>query len=189
MKDACLKSIEAHLELAEKVKTDLTAQIADAAQMLIHSLKQGHKLMICGNGGSAADSQHLAAEFVGRFILKRKALPAIALSTDTSAITAIGNDFGFENIFARQVEALGQKGDTLLVLSTSGNSANVMAAIKAAHVIGCPTIALTGQSGGQMKGLVDLCLAVPSVETPRIQEMHIMIGHILCDQVDRVFAV
>lgn len=188
MKDACLRSIETHLDLVGKVKGELSDQIVDAAQMMIHSLKQGHKLMICGNGGSAADAQHLAAEFVGRFIRERSPLPAIALTTDTSAMTAIGNDFGFETIFSRQVVGLGKKGDLLLAISTSGNSPNIINAIESARAIGCPTIALTGQSGGQMKGLVDLCLAVPSGETPRIQEMHILIGHILCDLVDRVFA-
>lgn len=188
MRDDCLRSIEAHLSLVSKVKAEMVDQIDEAGQMIVHSLKQGHKLMLCGNGGSAADAQHLAAEFVGRFIRERNPLPALALTTDSSALTAIGNDYGFDAVFSRQVDGLGEKGDLLLAISTSGDSANILKAIESARAIGCPTIALTGGSGGQMKSVVDLCLAVPSTETPRIQEMHIMIGHILCDLVDRVFA-
>ena len=119
MKNECIKSIEIHQDLVSKVKDEMIDQIEDAAQMIIHSLRQGHKLILCGNGGSAADAQHLAAEFVGRFILERKSLPAIALTTDTSAITAIANDYGFESVFSRQLEGVGTKGDVLLAISTS----------------------------------------------------------------------
>lgn len=145
------------------------------------ALKDGHKVLFCGNGGSAADSQHLAAELIGRFKKERRSLPGIALTTDTSALTAIGNDYGFDDVFSRQVEGLGRAGDVLIGISTSGNSKNVVKAIEMARSIGMHTIGFTGEGGGKMAALCDLLFAVPSKVTARIQEMHILAGHIMCE--------
>ena len=142
-----------------------------------------------GNGGSAADAQHIAAELVGRYINERRGLPAIALTTDTSILTAVGNDYGYDNIFSRQVEALARPVDVVVGYSTSGNSANIYNAISLAKTIGCHCVALTGATGGKLAGVADSCIRVPSAETPRIQEAHAFIGHMLCDYVDRAFAV
>jgi D-sedoheptulose 7-phosphate isomerase len=189
MRDRINECFENHRNLAEKTRKSLVDGIVSAANEIISSLEKGGKFLLCGNGGSAADAQHIAAEFTGRYLIKgRRALPALALTTDTSALTAIGNDFGFDHIFSRQVQALASSGDILLAISTSGNSPNVLEAIKTAQEIGCRTIGLTGHDGGQMKDLVHCNLVVTSEETPRIQEMHILIGHILCDIVDRHFA-
>jgi len=154
-------------------------------EKITECLERGNKILICGNGGSAADSQHFAAELVGRFKLERKGLPAIALTTDTSILTAIGNDYGFDQIFERQVEALGKEGDILVGISTSGNSENVIRAVKKAKEIGIYTIGLLGKSGGKLKDLVDLSLVVPSNNTPRIQECHVLIYHIVCEEVEK----
>ena len=164
---------ECFVELLEKTAT----RVADA-------VRSGHKVMFMGNGGSAADAQHLAAEFTGRYLLERRALPAMALNVNTSAITAIGNDYSFDKIFARQIEALGLPFDVLIGLSTSGNSRNLVVAMQSARERDIMTVALTGQTGGLLKDVVDVCLRVPSVETPRIQECHIMAGHILCEIVE-----
>lgn len=158
--------------------------LARAAQLMVQTLKEGHKILLCGNGGSAADAQHIAAELTGRYKTERRGLPAIALTTDTSALTAIANDFGYENVFSRQVEALANAGDVLIGISTSGNSTNVLLALEQAKAIGCTTIGLTGNTGGKMNALCDINLVVPSNNTPRIQEMHILFGHILCQIVD-----
>ncbi len=159
--------------------------LKDAAKALVAAFKKGKKLFICGNGGSAADSQHLATEFVGRFLLERKALPAEALSVNTSSLTAIGNDYGFDRIFARQLEAKGAKGDTLLAISTSGNSNNIIEVLRTARRMGLITIGLTGgNTRGGMQELCDHCIAVPSVSTPRIQEAHILVGHMLCEAIE-----
>ena len=166
----------------------LTPQIEDVALRVIDALRSGGKLLLAGNGGSAADAQHIAAEFSGRYLVEREGLAALALTTDTSAITAIGNDYGFERVFRRQFEALARPGDVLWVYSTSGNSANIVEAVKAAKALDCYVVALTGESGGRLKNLVDECLCVPSAETPRIQEAHAFIGHAICDIVDRAFA-
>ena len=152
--------------------------------MIITALNAGNTVYFMGNGGSAADSQHLAAEFVGRFRKERGGLPAVALTTDTSILTAVGNDYGFDNIFARQIEALVKAGDVVVGLSTSGNSANVVRALEAAAQRRAHTIGLTGQSGGIMASVCDICLKVPSEITARIQEAHILIGHIICELVD-----
>lgn len=176
-----------HLSVAQSTSDRLADSIAKAGAMLIDCLTAGHKVLICGNGGSAADAQHFAAELTGRFIRERRGLPAIALTTDSSALTAIGNDYGFDRIFARQVEALARPGDVLVAISTSGNSANIIEAIKAAGNSGCRTIALAGREGGAAAPLVDLSLVVPSDETPAIQEMHIVIIHLLCELIDRRF--
>ena len=143
--------------------------------------------MLCGNGGSAADAQHIAAELTGRYKTERDALAGIALTTDTSALTAIGNDYGYEFVFSRQLEALGREGDLLIAISTSGNSGNVVKALELARKIGIKTIGLSGRTGGAMNELCELNLVVPSNDTPRIQEMHIMIGHIICQAIDDAF--
>jgi D-sedoheptulose 7-phosphate isomerase len=158
------------------------------AERLIGVLKNGGKVMFCGNGGSAADSQHLAAELEGRFLIDRRPLAAIALTTNTSTLTAIGNDFGFDSVFERQVCGLGTAKDALVGISTSGNSSNVLRALQAARESGILTVGFSGQGGGQMTPLCDFCLCVPSLSTPRIQEMHILAGHIICDIVERALA-
>jgi len=154
--------------------------VARAAMQIVKSLRGGGKVLFCGNGGSAADAQHLAAEFTGRYLKERRALPALALHTNTSSVTAIGNDYGFDLVFARQLEALGKEGDILVGISTSGNSRNVIRAVEVAKAKSIYTIALTG-SGGKMKDLADCSICIPSDETPRIQECHILTGHIICE--------
>ncbi len=163
-------------------------RIVAVARQMADSLRRGGKLLFCGNGGSAADSQHLAAEFVNRFLLQRGALAAIALTTDTSALTSIGNDLGFDQIFARQVEALGRPGDVVVAISTSGGSPNVLRAVETARRLGCLTVALTGGSGGPLAAAADEAFVVPSAETPRIQETHITLGHTLCALVEGLLA-
>jgi D-sedoheptulose 7-phosphate isomerase len=179
----CLKN---HIEVAKKMEK-LLPDIVNAADLCLTSLKDGGKILLCGNGGSAADSQHIAAELSGRFKKERKALAGIALTTDTSALTAIGNDYGFEYVFSRQVEALAKEEDTLIAISTSGNSKNVINAIAVAKKIGCKIITLTGKDGGKMKNLGDVNIVIPSNDTPRIQEMHIMVGHMICALIDEKF--
>lgn len=161
------------------------AILSRLAELCLQSLQQGGKILFCGNGGSAADSQHLAAELVGRYKLNRPAMAAIALTTDTSILTALGNDYGYDTIFARQVEGLGHRGDILIGLSTSGNSANVLLAIQQAKKMGITTAAFTGEHGGRMAQEADLALRVPSNATNHIQEMHITCGHLLCELVER----
>ncbi|MGC2461728.1 MAG: SIS domain-containing protein, partial [Steroidobacteraceae bacterium] len=154
------------------------------AETIVQTLRSGNKLMLCGNGGSAADSLHLAAEFTGRFVKDRKPLAALALSTDSPALTCIANDYTFDEIFSRQVLALGRPGDCLLAISTSGNSRNVIRAVEAARSIGVRTIGLLGREGGLLRGMCDLVIVVPSPTTARIQEAHIFIGHTLCAMVE-----
>jgi len=154
--------------------------VAKAAMQIVKALHAGGKVLFCGNGGSAADAQHLAAEFTGRYLKERRALPALALHTNTSSVTAIGNDYGFDLVFARQLEALGKEGDVLVGISTSGNSRNVIRAMEVAKAKSIYTIALTG-AGGKMKELADCSICIPSDETPRIQECHILTGHIICE--------
>jgi D-sedoheptulose 7-phosphate isomerase len=171
------------------MEQNLADDIAAAVELIATALANGKKLLVMGNGGSAADSQHMVAEIVGRFKLERPALPAIALSTDTSILTAIGNDYGFDHIFSRQVEAHAASGDVVCGISTSGNSPNVLAALKKAADLGCETMALLGRDGGAIKDIAGLALIVPSSDTPRIQEGHITIIHIICDLVEqRLFA-
>ncbi|MBI3615926.1 MAG: D-sedoheptulose 7-phosphate isomerase [Candidatus Omnitrophica bacterium] len=177
------------IQTKERVLKSLVPAIERAAHLLIQVLDSGRKVLLFGNGGSAADSQHIAAELVGRLMVKRRALPAIALTTDTSNLTALGNDFGYEAVFERQVEALGQTGDLAIGISTTGNSPNVLSAIRLARKIGLKTVALTGRDGGLLAGLVDLAIIVPSDSTQRIQEAHITIGHILCELVESHFAM
>jgi D-sedoheptulose 7-phosphate isomerase len=160
-------------------------KIAETADALAAAFRQGRKLLLFGNGGSAADAQHIAAEFVGRFVPDRRALPAISLATDTSALTALGNDYGFNFVFSRQVEALGVSGDVAIGISTSGNSPNVIAALDVARELGMLTIGFTGEGGGKMISHTDILFCVPSKYTPRIQETHLTLAHILCEVVDR----
>ena len=174
-----------HLEVLQKLMaSDLPEKLEKCAKIVEQALAEGHKVLFCGNGGSAADSQHLAAEFVGRFQKERKGLPAVALTVDTSILTAIANDYGYETVFARQVQALGEAGDVLIGISTSGNSRNVLLAVEEAKTKGITCIGMTAEGGGKMAEECDICLAVPAKVTARAQEMHILMGHILCELVD-----
>lgn len=164
--------------------TALAPMVDSAAVLAIEALRSGGKLMFCGNGGSAADAQHLAAEFMGRFLLERSPWPAIALTTNTSALTAIGNDYGYDAVFVRQLQGLARPGDVLVGLSTSGRSRNVVAAFEAARGLGVATISLTGRDPGPLGALADVALCAPSASTPRIQEMHIALGHAFCEIVE-----
>jgi D-sedoheptulose 7-phosphate isomerase len=171
--------------LKGRVAQELGATIAQAGHLFVEALRAGRKLLFFGNGGSAADAQHLAAELVGRYAADRAPLPAIALTTDSSALTAIGNDYGFEQVFARQIRALGRRGDVAIAISTSGRSQNVILGVEAAREAGLATIALIGGDGGKLAPIVDIAIVVPSTTTARIQECHITIGHVLCEYVDR----
>lgn len=164
---------------------DFMHEVAQCGELWVSALFGGRKVLFAGNGGSAADAQHLAAELIGHFRLEREPLAAFALTTDTSALTAIGNDYGYEHVFSRQVLALAAPGDVLVAISTSGNSPNVLHAAEAAKRRGATVIGLTGQTGGKLKALCDVCLCVPSTSTPHIQEAHITLGHTLCELVDQ----
>jgi len=187
--DPRARAVESAFEDAASLHREVSrhagAAILSAADLLAAALRGGHRVLACGNGGSAADAQHFVAELVGRFVLERPAWPAIALTTDTSILTAVGNDYGFEQVFARQVEAHGQPGDVLLLISTSGSSANVLAAARAACARGVRTIGLTGRDGGQLGRSVDLHLNVPAASIARVQEVHGTILHVLCDLVEQ----
>jgi D-sedoheptulose 7-phosphate isomerase len=182
-------SIEASISVQQNLLRDsaLVSLIARVSEILLNAMKSGNKLLLFGNGGSAADAQHIAAEFVGRFVFDRPALPALALSVNTSCLTSIGNDYGFEKVFSRQLEALARPGDVAIGISTSGNSPNVLNGIAAAKKIGLHTVAFTGTPGGKLKqaAYLDHCLCAPSGETPRIQECHILIGHIVSELVEQ----
>jgi len=171
----------------ETLKKNLQ-QIITTAELIITAFKSGHKILFCGNGGSAADCQHIAAEFVGRFQKERKAWPAIALTTDSSALTSIGNDYSFDIVFSRQLQALGQKGDVLIAITTSGNSKNVLEAVKEAKKMGIITVGVTGGKGGQLASLSDIAIIVASSKTARIQEAHLVIFHALCELVENTLA-
>jgi D-sedoheptulose 7-phosphate isomerase len=188
MKKTVQIELLSHLETIQAVIGTIDDQIYTAAETCIETLKNGKKIILCGNGGSAADAQHIAAELSGRYKIERKGLPGIALTTDTSALTSIGNDYGYDMIFERQFEALGNTGDVLIGISTSGNSENVIRAFQAAKVMGCKTIGLSGKGGGKMNNKCDLNIVIPSDNTPRIQEMHILIGHIICDLIDNNYS-
>ncbi|WP_456300671.1 D-sedoheptulose 7-phosphate isomerase [Thiosocius teredinicola] len=163
----------------------LINQIAEVADLIVDTYRAGGKVLIAGNGGSAADAQHIAAELVSRFTMERPALPAIALTTDTSIITAISNDYGYDNLFSRQLEAMARPGDVFLAISTSGNSANVVRALEGAAALKLVSVGMTGATGGKLKAYCDHCLCVPSTDTARIQEGHITIGHILCETTEQ----
>lgn len=182
--DLYLSQLNEHIEVMNMAR-GLASAVSSAGQKWLDSLDNGGKILLMGNGGSAADAQHIAAELVGRYLTERRALPAIALTTDASILTAVGNDYGFDSIFSRQLEALAQPNDVVVGYSTSGNSQNICQAMKVAEAKGCYTMALTGQTGGALGKLVDSCIAVPSTCTPRIQEAHSFIGHMLCAMVDK----
>lgn len=181
--------IDASIKVKEAISqdTDLLNRIDDSVSKILKSLKNGNKILFCGNGGSAADAQHLAAEFSGRFYKDRKALPAEALHVNTSYLTAVANDYSFDVVYSRLVDGIGNAGDVLVGLSTSGNSVNIVNALITARSLGMSTISLTGASGGKMKDVSDILLNVPSTDTPRIQESHIMIGHIICQLVEEKY--
>jgi D-sedoheptulose 7-phosphate isomerase len=181
-------NLRAHMALFSMLGP-LEAAVSSASERIADSLRHGGKLMLCGNGGSAADSQHIAAEFTGRFVHDRRPLPALALSTDTSALTCIANDYSFDEVFARQVQALGRAGDGLLAISTSGNSANVVRAVECAKQAGMFVIGLLGRDGGRLAAMCDLPIVVPDQSTARIQEAHIFIGHTLCGLTERALGL
>ena len=174
-----------HIKASQNTLDSIADQIETASKICINSLKNGGKILIMGNGGSAADAQHIAAELVGRYKTERKGLPAIALTTDTSAITSIANDYGFLHVFDRQVEALAHKDDVVIGISTGGTSPNVVNALTAANKLDCKTIGLSGKDGGEFNSLCDVNLVVNSDDTPRIQEMHILIGHTICHLIEQ----
>lgn len=179
--------IDEHINAVQSITTpEILNKIVEAAAMVIGTINNGKKLLLFGNGGSASDAQHIAAEFTGRYVKERRGLPAIALTTDTSALTAIGNDYGFAAVFSRQVEALAQEGDLVIGISTSGNSDNVVNGLIAAREQGCRVIGLTGNGGGRIASICDVMLNVNCQTTARIQEMHILIGHLLCSAIDRI---
>lgn len=187
MQKAIEKIFRDSIAVKEATLNENIDEIVLAIKEVTRALKKGKKILFCGNGGSAADSQHIAAEFIGRFQKERRSLPAIALTTDSSILTALGNDYGYDVVFARQVEGLGQKGDVLVGISTSGNSKNVVKAVAKAKRLGLKTISLTGCSGGKLAKMTDVSLVVPSDRTARIQESHICIAHIICDLVEKQF--
>ena len=186
MKTIIRKEIAEHLKVARSM-TNLTDKVQIVAQLCIDSLRDGGKILIFGNGGSAGDAQHIAAELVGRYKNERKGLSAIALTTDTSTITSISNDYSYQYVFERQVEALANKGDVLIGISTSGNSVNVINGLKIAPLIGCRTIGLSGSGGGEMNKVCEINLVVSSKDTARIQEIHITIGHIICHLIEQEY--
>lgn len=180
------KSLQEHLETIQKTIASNLADIERSGQMICEVLASGRKVLLCGNGGSAADAQHIAAELVGCYEKQRRSWPAIALTTDTSALTAVSNDLGYEQVFARQVLGLAQPGDVLVAISTSGKSKNVLRAAEQARELGCKTIALTGATSEPLGSLCDIVVAVPSTRTSRIQEVHITVGHLWCEMVDQL---
>ena len=188
MIDIIKQEFISHKEAFESSFNELIPTINDASVAIIEALKRGNKVLLFGNGGSAADAQHISAELTGRYKTNRVALPAIALTTDTSAITAISNDFGYDVVFKRQIEALASRGDIAIGISTSGNSKNIILALQEAKNRGCLCIGLSGNGGGDMNKECDINIAVPSDNTPRIQEMHILIGHTICQLIDNEFS-
>ena len=181
-------AFDAHLAVIQASREALIDDIARFAAMVVETLQNGGKVLLMGNGGSAADAQHFAAELVGRYLRERQALPAIALTTDSSIFTAISNDYGYERVFSRQVEALAASGDLVVGISTSGNSPNVLNALTVAGTRGCRTVGLLGRDGGLIRDAVDLALVVPSRETPLIQETHAIVIHVVCDLVEQAFS-
>ena len=185
MNEEVIRQLEDSARIKETMAENLVDIIADAARMIIKAYKNGHKVILIGNGGSAADAQHIAAELVGRLNTERDALPAIAMTTNTSIITAVTNDYGYDTVFSRQLEALAVDGDVLIAISTSGNSPKIIKALDTARAMGVTTIGLTGKKGRAVKDNADLTIMVPSDDTQRIQEAHITIGHIICSLVEK----
>ncbi|HEU5458886.1 MAG TPA: D-sedoheptulose 7-phosphate isomerase [Pyrinomonadaceae bacterium] len=179
-------SLQEHLAAIQKLLDSKISDIEQSGQLICEALTSGRKVLLCGNGGSAADAQHIAAELVGCYEKQRRSWPAIALTTDTSALTAVSNDLGYEQVFARQVLGLAQPGDVLVAISTSGKSQNVLRAAEQAREVGCKNIALTGATAEPLASLCDIVVAVPSARTSRIQEVHITVGHLWCEMVDRI---
>jgi D-sedoheptulose 7-phosphate isomerase len=184
--DAILRAINDSISVKQKILEDaaLVHSIHEVADECIAAYRRGNRVLLAGNGGSAADAQHIAAEFVSRYAFDRPGLASIAFTTDTSMLTAIGNDYGYDQIFRRQLEANGRQGDVFIGISTSGNSANVLTALQCAQELGIVAVGLTGQDGAKMQSFCDYCLKVPSLSTPRIQESHIMLGHVICGLVE-----
>lgn len=187
MKETIKHELTSHNEVIEKVIDSLQDGIEKVCHIAVKTINEEKKIILMGNGGSAADAQHIAAEFTGRYKIERKGLPAIALTTDTSALTAICNDYGYKHVFERQVEAIANKGDLLVGISSTGNSENIIRAFNKGKEIGCNTVGLSGKGGGLFTGKCDFNLVVPSQNTPRVQEMHILIGHIICQVIDNSF--
>ena len=187
MQSTITEEFSEHLKVSKKTMESICKPIEIAAKLCIDSLKNGNKILIFGNGGSAADAQHIAAEIVGRYKTERKGLPAIALTTDTSILTSISNDYSYSSIFKRQVEALANDGDVLIGISTGGTSANVVSALKIAKKLGCQSIGFSGRDGGEFNSVCDINLKAIAEDTPRIQEMHILFGHIICHLIDQAF--
>ncbi len=189
MQDQILKIIQASIDVKLQVleNKELQKTVGKAVESLVTAFKNGNKVLFCGNGGSAADAQHLAAEFSGRFYTDREALPAEALHVNTSYMTAVANDYSYDVVYSRMIQGIGKKGDVLVGLSTSGNSINIVKAFETAKAKGMTTIAFTGASGGKMKDISDLLINVPSTDTPRIQESHILLGHIICQLVEEQY--
>jgi D-sedoheptulose 7-phosphate isomerase len=185
MKEIIIKELEESIEVKKAIAGQLTENILDAAKKVIASYRTGGKVLLIGNGGSAADAQHIATELIGRFRMERKALPALALTTDSSVLTALANDYGYDTVFSRQLEALGKTGDVLIAITTSGMSPNIDRAIDTAHSIGMTVITLTGEGGGNVSNKADIAIEVPSANTQRVQEAHITIGHIICHLVEK----
>jgi D-sedoheptulose 7-phosphate isomerase len=181
------EELQSHQQTLARVIEQLIPAIQKGTDMLTEVLQAGSKVLIAGNGGSAADAQHIAAELTGRYVKERKALPAIALTVDTSALTAISNDYGYDHVFSRQIAALARPGDLFIAISTSGNSKNIIHALHTAKEYGCITLGLSGRDGGEMNELCDLNIVVPDDTTARIQEMHILIGHIFCKAIDAAY--
>ena len=179
------KRIQQSVRVKQRFSEKLLTDVALAAQMIVESYRGGGKLILFGNGGSAADAQHIACELVGRFLKERRPLEAVSLVTNTSTLTSVANDYGYDRVFERQVEAAAKPVDVVVGISTSGDSPGVVRAIKRAKRIGCMTIAMTGQTGGALKGTADILLNIPSKDTPRIQESHILLGHIICELIER----
>ena len=185
MNEIIKNEINSHLVTVNDLLNNNLDQIKTAAKLFISTINNKNKIILFGNGGSAADAQHISAEIIGRYFLERRSLPAIALTTDSSALTAIGNDYGFENIFSRQIEGIANQGDLAVGISTSGNSKNVLKGLEQAKINKCSTLSLTGNSGGKLKNVSDHSIIVDSSNTARIQECHILIGHILCLFIDK----
>lgn len=184
MKTMIRTQLESHKKAIQKVIDSLPAEIQEACEMAVSTIKSGNKIMFCGNGGSAADAQHLAAELCGRYKKERKGLAALALTTDTSALTAIANDYAYDLVFSRQIEALAKSGDLIIGISSTGTSRNIINAFKTGKELSCKTIGFSGKGGGKFVGQCDLNVVVPSNDIPRVQEMHILIGHTICQAID-----